>query len=493
MFTPLSLCILAQSLSGAAWASPAEAFGFGARAVGRGGAGVAMPGDAGSAMLNPASLADRTGSQAFFNYALVRYSFEEIPEVYWDTNRDGLINGDDAGLNVNGGYDPSDHFSVGIDRSFKDKVFLGFSILMPKDRLLRLHTIEPTLPNYMMYGNRYNRYGLAVALAGEPLRSLQLGAGVQLLSHSVLDVKLTIDATVSGSPSDGSSIDDLVSAELDIHDVDFDLISDAIPTAGLRWDVGELVPALDGLAVGASWRGHGELPVAVTLDGQVNTTAEDIGELDPITAVVLLDASALLMDHYMPTQIDAGVSYTFRGVVGVYGDVIHTRWAGMKLNVTTVQNTEIQATLVDLSDVALADGNGTEHVVWRNTTGFRAGADAQLPEMPFPERLSPAHLNLRAGFGVDPSPLVQQGADTALLDADRLIFSGGLGLSHGPIFDLAEGPIVWDLFTQVHVLAQGELDRPPTAEPRAGYPVAGGNIPIGGRFFTAGLQWSMDY
>lgn len=488
-----SLCVLAQALMVPALASPAEAFGFGARAVGRGGAGVAMPGDAGSAMLNPASLADRVGSQAYFNYPLVRYSFDETAAVWWDTNRDGLISEDDAGLDLNGGYDPSDHFSFGIDRSFKDKVFLGFSVLLPKDRLLRLHTVEPELPSYVMYNNRFNRYGLALALAGEPVRSLQLGVGVQLLSHSTIDVALTIDAAVAGEPDEDTSLDDVVAAELDIHDVDFDLISDAIPTAGLRWDIGELVPALDGLAIGAAWRGQGELPVALTIDGQINASAEEIGDLDPITAVVLLDASALLMDHYMPTQLNAGVSYTFRDRVSAYADLLHTRWAGMKLNVTTVGDAAVQTTLVDLSELVITDGNGTGHVVWRNTTGFRVGADARLPELPFPERLSPAHLGLRAGFGVEPSPLVQQGADTALLDADRLIFAGGLGLTHAPIFQLTEGPIAWDLFTQVHVLAQGELDRPATDAPRAGYPTAGGNIPIGGRFYTAGLQWSMDY
>lgn len=489
----LTLLLSVSGLTGAAMASPAEAFGFGAKAVGRGGAGVAMPGDAGSAMLNPASLAGRGGSSFFFNYGLVRYNFAEIPEVYWDTNQDGIIAADEPGLDVNGGYNPSDAFSIGIDRSFKDKVFLGFSVLLPKDRLLRLHTVEPTLPNYVMYGNRYNRYGLAVAVAGEPVRSLQLGVGVQLLSHSTIDVTLTANATVSGSPDEGSGVEDLVAAEIDVHDVDFDLISDAIPTAGLRWDVGDLVPALSGLAVGASWRGHGELPVALTLNGQINTTAQDMGELDPVTAVVLLDASALLMDHYMPTQLNAGLAYTFRDSVSVYADMLHTRWAGMKLNVTTIEDAEIQATLVDLSEVAVQDGNAVPHVAWRNTTGFRTGAEFQLPELPFPERLAPAHLNLRVGFGIEPSPLVQQGADTALLDSDRLIFAGGVGLSHAPIFDLAEGPMRWDLFTQVHVLAQGELERPPSAEPRAGYPVAGGNIPIGGSFYTAGLQWSMDY
>ncbi|MCB9759223.1 MAG: hypothetical protein H6739_05245 [Alphaproteobacteria bacterium] len=486
--------LLASALPGApAYASPAEHFGFGAHAIGRGGAGVAMPGDAGSSLLNPAAMADREGSQFFFAYQLARFNFEPLPRVYWDADRDGLISGPEDSLQPQNRYDPADAMQIGLARDVRGWFQVGLAISMPRGRLLRLYTFDPSVPTYFMYRNRAHRYAVAASVAASPVRSLQLGAGVRVVSHSRLDVNFTLDGTVAGEPGEDSDLSDLVAVGADAHEIDFDLVPDLVPQLGLRWDLGELFPPLEGLAVGGTWRGEGQIPVTVNIDGQINAGAEDIGDIEPAVAVLVAKTQLLLMDHFLPRQARGGVAYTFRDVVSGYVDVDYTWWSRMALNVSHFANPDFTATLADLSELDIQDGNNLSGVVLRNTVGVRGGVDAHLPHFPMPGRFAPARASVRAGVGYEPSPLVEQTAETALLDSDRLLFAGGLGLDHAAPFALVEGPWSWDVFGQLHVLAPGTLQRPNPDTPRAGYPVDGAEIPIGGRIFTAGLQWSLDY
>src|SRR5262249_15837319 len=108
-------------------------------------------------------------------------------------------------------------------------------------------------------------------------------------------------------------------------------------------------------------------------------------------------------------------------------------------------------------------------------------------------KLKYIRLSLRGGFGYAPSPLVRQGTGTAFLDADRLVFAGGLGVEHGAPWGHVKGPLSWDLYFQGHLLASGSLKLPDDEAYTAGAPVDGKAIPIGGRLWTAGLQWSMEY
>ena len=488
------MLVLALLTGGLAFASPADHFGFGAVTVGRAGGGWALDGDSSAALGNPALLAGLESSELQLGFSVTRFSFSELPPIYWDTNQDGLINEADTPLDMNGGYDRADGTSIGVARRIGDRAVLGLSVFGPQDRLLRLYTIEPELPTYFMYRNRAHRYAMAMALAVAPTRDLELGAGVQVISRSVLKATLTVDAVVEGTPSQGGAVSDVATATVDVHSIYFDLIPKAIPVLGARWKVGERIPALDGLAVAGSWHGTGGIPVEFLLDAQVNARAQDVGELEPVSAAILAEAGIQIYDHYIPNQFQVGIAYSLDNGLSLFGDLIHTRWAALQLNVTRVLDSEVQATLADVSDLKLQDGNDVSGVMFRNTTSARAGLEYHREGVRLPQRFGPGQLTGRFGVGFEPSPLLSQTAETALLDSDRLIFGAGVSLSHGPIWaPLGDGDMGWNLSVQSHRLIDGALTRRTPDGPTAGYAVDGAPLPIGGGFFTAGLSWSLDY
>jgi len=480
---------LAASL---AQASPAELYGFGGRAMGRAQGGVSLDGDAGAALLNPAQLVGHDKAQVLVGYALVRFDFDEIPPLYWDTNQDGLIDENDAPLTM-GEYDKGDGLMLGLRRPIGKRFGVGGALFIPQSRLLRLQTVDPQLPNYFMYRNRTQRYALALGFAGEPVRSLQVGGGVRLLSRSVLDVTFTIDSVVRGGQPSDAGVDDVVALEARVHDLSFDLKPAAVPVFGLRWDAGELIEPLDGLALGFVWRNEGGIPVDVNLDAQLNASAEDVGELDPVSVTALGQVYINIFDHYMPMQFQFGGSYSVDDILHIYVDVHHTRWGAMQLNSTQLLDAELQATMADLGGLTIENGHDVSGIEWRNTWSLRTGTELFLPRFPLPGDLGWKAAHVRGGFGYEPTPLVAQTGSTALLDADRILFGLGIGVSHGAIKNTVEGPVSWDAFFQYHTLAKGTLQRPATGEGRAGYPVDGAQIPIGGHFFTTGLQCSFDY
>ncbi len=473
----------------AAWASPAELYGFGARAMGRAQGGVSLPGDAGSALLNPAALAGSSRSQVLLGYSLVRFDFKPFPSVYWDTNRDGLLDQQDAPLQI-GGIDPGDGTMLGIRRAVGPRLGVGLSLFVPTGRLIRYQTIEPRVPTYFMYQNRTQRYAMAVGFGAKPLTSLYIGAGVRVLSRSYLNATFTVDAVVDGDADGG--LGDVASGTADVHELTFELKPAAVPVAGLQWKPGELFPRLKGLALGATWRGEGGLPVEVGLDAQINAHATDVGDLEPLVMAAVAQAQVSVFDHYVPQQLQLGASYSREDVFSTYVDVHHTRWAAMQLNYSKLLDASLQTSLADTSQVDISAGL-TPVFEWRNTWSLRLGTEWYLPTRDLPRGAGWLRPTVRAGFGYEPSPLVGQRAETALMDSDRLIFGVGLGAEHGAVWGLVEGPVSWDSFLQIHSLAQGTLERPQTSEIRAGYPVDGENVEIGGRFYATGLQWSFEY
>ena len=68
----------------------------------------------------------------------------------------------------------------------------------------------------------------------------------------------------------------------------------------------------------------------------------------------------------------------------------------------------------------------------------------------------------------DPLPVDPRAIESsALLDADRLVVSGGAGVEFWDPFALVDGPVSFDAFLQWHALMPSSLPRA-TAEPRSG-------------------------
>ncbi len=491
--TVLGACLCAST---AAWASPVEFYGFGARRMGRGGGGTAIADGAESVEGNPAAIAGIEVPDLMVGYMMGDARFAPVPELWWDTNRDGLVNEADAPLSASPTYDRTHGALLGAAVPFGPRVAVGIALYLPPGRLLRLSTIDPQIPNYIFYANRQQRYELALGLGVRAWRGLGLGVGYEMIPATrfklVGTIGLKLDDPESGTGTEPAEVSELVTTDLDVHAMSLDIIPNGAPTVGLHWDLGELTPALDGLAIGGTWRGEAGLPVDVDIDLQINAGTEEIGDLGPVLLPFLLGVQLGVYDHYLPRQVNLGAAWTFRDRFLLSADIRRTAWDRMQLNIAEVYGSELAGAGIDLGENPIADGNPYT-VVLVPTWSPRVGGELRF-DVAEGEKLGPIRAIVRGGFGYEPSPLAGQGAGTALLDADRLIFSGGLGLEHlDPIRRASPRRVRWDGFFQIHRLASGELARVNPGGPTAGYTIDGSPVPIGGHLLTAGVQGSFDY
>ncbi len=469
-----------------------EIFGFGARKMGRAGGGVAVDDGAENVLLNPAALPGRLYPELSFGFLGAQMSFADLPPLTWDTNRDGLLNDNDAPLALEANYDPVQAVIIGATRPLGPTLGVGFGLLVPVQRILRLSTFEPALPTYFMYSNRVQSYELGLGAGWRPWGGLAIGAGVAMIPRARYSLDATLDLTVSGA-EEGDGAGDVVAMGLDVHHMQLDLIPGFSPHLALHWDAGKAVPALDGLVLGASWRGEAGLPVDVEIDLQINAGTEEVEDLDEIVLPLVMAIQLGVYDHYVPEQWVGGAAYTLAKTLTLSGEVRFTRWDRMQVSIAHVTGSTVKGAAVDFGEDPVADGNPAA-ITMQPTVAPRVGMDLRLPGIDGGTRFGDVRILARGGFGYEPTPLVSQTSASALLDADRVIFSVGLGLEHDDPFRKTEDRRVrLDGYFQYHLLASGELSRPEPQEPTPGYPVGGSPIPIGGHLLAAGLQWSLEY
>lgn len=484
--------MLSALVMGTALAGPVDLVGFGSPGAARVGGGVALPDGAQTVFLNPAMLPDLDGSQLSVGFALLRGQMRPMPAVWWDTNRDGQIDDLDPALEVQVDPDPADAVSVALGRSIGSRFGLAFAATLPVRRLLRIQTFEPSLPVYPMLTNTAQRFDMALGFGWEQLPGLSVGGAVQVIARARFSLTTTLDLQVRGAAEGDTGVETLISElSLDPHVMTVDIVPALAPMVALHWEVGELAPALDGLALGGTWRASTGVPVDVEVDLQANVQVEELGELDPLGLTLLAPLRLVIYDHYLPEQWTFGVAWRAPERFAVFLDGRHTRFAPMRLSVAQVVDSEVRSQLFGEESVPVGDGNPAGGEL-RNTTSVRGGGELHLPRWEPGGGVGWLQGVVRLAAGYEPAALASQGEGTSLLDADRLLLGGGLGVAHGDPFELVDGPVRWDLHVQAQVLGQGEL-AVDTTPYRPGAPVDGGSLPIGGTLWTAGVQTSIDY
>lgn len=478
-------------LGSVAFATVPDMYGAGGRLIAMGGGGVAIVGDGAAAHTNPAGLFMIRRPTVTLGFSLATAEFEPVPALWWDTNRDGAVDELDPPLDFQPRVDDAVglHFSMG--RNIGGKFGVGLSGYVPTQRLLRFSTFEPSLPNYIMYDNRPQRYAFALGVGGQPVKGLAIGAGIDFVPSARYVVALTIDAALQGTEDPDSGVEDLVGdVTVDVHQMDLDLVPGYAPIVGFQLDVGQWSGDLKGLVLAGAYRGSVGLPISVDLDLQANVDLEDVGSLDPFVFAAILDAGLALYDHYVPANLSLGAAYNAENTLTAYVDVRRTFWKRMPLNVARVSHADVTSPLVDL-DSFVQDGNEYE-VTLRNTVGVRTGVEVWLPKWEMTSALEYVRLYVRGGFQYEPSPLVTQGRSSVLLDSDRYGFALGMGFETHDPFELNDGPVRIDVFGQRDVLATASL--PHASEgPEAGFPVTGDAIPVGGSLWVVGGQFGFDY
>lgn len=489
--TPWPAVLALWGLGLPAHATVPDTFGLGGRWQGAGGGGVAVVEDGTAAFVNPAGLARIRRPTAGIGYLLAVPKFDPIPPVWWDTNRDGALDERDPPLHYDVGTRAQHGVSVFTGRHVGGKFGLGVAAYVPSRNLIRFATFEPELPTYVMWDNRLERYMASAGIGGEILPGVAIGAAVDTLAAAKVHVVMTADAILTGPGPEDDGMGDLVSnITIDVHEIELALVPAFAPVLGVQLDVGRFFEPLDGLVLGASWHGEVGLDIDVELDIQANATLKGLGDLDPYIGALLADAHLNIMDHYVPPRVALGLAYRRQDALTVYLDARWTDWRQMRLNVARLTDAKLTVPLVAL-DGKIRDGN--QHLfVMRSTWGVRMGADLVLPQLDLESDLRYLRFSFRGGMALEPTPLIDQGANSQLLDSDRTMFSLGMGLETWDPFELTDGAVRFDLFFQYHFLASATLPRQ-TSVPRPGYPRGAAGIPIGGSVLALGGQWSFEY
>jgi len=483
---PILACCLC-ALPSVARATVPDLYGLGARSMGMGGGGVAYVDDGPSAMINPAGLSRMRQPSAGLGISAAIESFKDVPDLWWDTNRDGSTDANDPPLVYDTGVDDAIGMHFFFGRHIGEKFGIGIAGYLPVNRLLRLETFEPSLPTYFMYDNRTQRYSLAISVGGRIVKGLHVGVGVDFVPRAKLDILMTADAQFVGDENGENVIGSMI---VDVHELSVDLVPGFAPIVGIQLAFGEWTDALDGLVVAGSYRGEVGLPIEVNLDAQVNVEITDVGDLEPFVTALVVDAGLGLYDHFVPRTVTTGVAWK-ADRWGVYGDVKWTDWSRMVLNVTRLTRAVVEAPLVDVPEDAVHDGNQFE-AAFHDTVSARAGVELIAVSKELDTKWKYVKVRVRAGGGYEPTPLGEQGVTSSMIDTDRLYGTVGLGVETMDPLNLINAPVKFDLFGQGHLLTSGALVREAT-EPTPGYPREGTQIPYGGFIGVFGAQIGFDY
>ncbi len=484
--------LLLTALLGAAWAGPVDIWGFGADHMGRGGGGVALVDRPAGLFLNPAGLIHMDGPELTIGYALQRVALRSLPALYWDTNRDGAITDADPPLSKQPGQLRADGVQTSIGRPVGKRFAVGIAFLIPTDRLLRIHTFEPSLPHYLQYEDSPHRFELTAGFAWRQLPGVSVGGAVQMTSQSRFLVDTTLTAPVGLADEGDDGVGDLVGpVTLDLHEMTLDLAPALIPMVSVDWEVGELVPALEGLVLAVAYRGSAGLPVDTRVDLQANFEVSDEESLGPLVFSALAPIELSIFDHYVPERWTFGAAW--RGErLRLFGDLHRVSWHKARLNVATVTGGGVYSQVVQLQSPEWVDGNPYAFTL-EPTWNVGGGGEWHTRKLAVASQAEFIRLIGRAGVAFAPTPLVSQGAGTALLDTDRLTLAAGVGVEHGDPFGLVEGPLMVEAYGQIHPLARGTLELPETDPPRPGAPIDGAPLPIGGMLWSAGAQWTIGF
>jgi len=478
-------------LAGLAHATQPDMMGFGGKSMGSGGGGVAMVEDGTAAWLNPGGLSRirrptmAVGGLAGFD------RFRDVPELWWDTNRDGVIDERDDPLAWSTDVEDVSGFQLHVGRNVGGKFGFGLMAWLPSKRLYRLSTIEPDLPTYVFYENRPQRYVLAIGVGGEIVRGVNIGLSLDAQSRARFDLYGTLDADISAPQDDDASTEAIITdINVDVHDLELDLGYSVLPVVGVQLEAGRWSDTLDGLVIGASFRPGQAVVVDADLDIQANVAVRDVGDLDPFVVGAIVRAKALLYDHYIPPRLALGLAYRTDEVFSAYVDATWQDWRRARFNVSELDSADITAPLADIDD-AITDGNGYQAEL-RSTWTVRTGLDLKLPRVELDNDWQYVQVSVRGGFAWVPTPLVAQGENSAFLDSDRIQVTLGAGVEFHDPLELVDAPVWFDLYGQLHTLGSTTLPRQ-TDVPRAGFPVDGAGIPIGGTLVVVGGEWGFEY
>ena len=343
----------------------AETYGYGARAIGMGGAFVGHAEGISALFYNPAGLARSSGHHASFGYLL------GLPDLRVDGP------GGARELRVDGKlHAPYLGIVADLSRAFHldRRIVFGLAGVFPGNfknaYQARYGTdFDPYLPLFGV-GHEDQRISLWLGPAVEIFPWLYLGGGCAFIVHGEeVDIRVGIDALTGEIVTDRSRVSMHVSTEI-------------APMAGILIKPGER------WSIGATWRK--ELAFEAPTQGATLTTILPGGIEAPLNIVLPLRA------HCTPAQYALGVAFRPLDRLLLSADVTYMDWSPYTLN----------------------DGGPIDPPM-KDRWVPRVGLELDLAD----------RFAVRAGYAYQPSPLPRQqtGFRTNLLDSSRHILAVGSG------------------------------------------------------------------
>lgn len=486
----------------AALANPADMFGLGGRSMAMGGAYTSLADDPMATYYNVAGMSKQHQASVMVGLQMGAYRFGDrsnCPEssnvgcsepFYFEHGGSYDIE------QVRYGYENPHNLQLGLALPLHRRVTFGVGLSMPVDvkydadgnfagigmRLARMQTLDAYLPSYALYRNRANRFAIYAGLGVEVVDGLHLGIGTSVAAGAYLGLAMGGDIFVTATP-DSEDTAAVVDVALNTA-MEVGMTTASAPVVGLLWEMGNVSDALDGFALGLSYRGQSAIDVDTLIDTDITVWADLSEESDPIAAPVQASGIALVLSEFVtPRQASAGFSgqigERFTGSV----DVTWVQWSQYKIPVADLIMPESDPVL----GVAIETSPAREAaVVFYDTWVPKLGVEYVLGPYLTSSKLRGLKVALRAGGSYEPNPIPLQTGPTNLLMSDRITGTLGVGLAAGnPWMKTKDRPMSLDMFLQTHYLVPTTHLKDPAnynvSDPTKvdGYPVSGSYISKG--------------
>lgn len=502
----LSLTLLSM-LPGVASANPADLFGLGARAGSMGNAFTAVADDPSAAFYNLGGLSQIKRPTLSAGMQVGHYALGN-PELCPEP--DGVGCSEPFYYTESGvqkiqqkryGYDEPHGVTLGLAMPISKQLNFGLTTYVPLNitydengnivgvgmRLARFKTIDPYVPDYVMFQNRAQRFSMYGGVSYEPVQGLGIGVGVLVLANAsmVMDINGTVAATsVDGETSVVTQLNPLIT---------LDLIPKSRPALGLFWNLGMLSPSLQAWQVGLSFRSAIDIQGSAIINTDLAVSAqlaEDEAPLSYGTSIAGLGLTFL--DFYTPHTVAAGVSGRIGDRLRLAADVTWNNWSGFQASVVALP--DAVALPLGLS-LALQESREVDLSKIRDTITPKLGLEGRLGPYLTNSKLRGVDLYVRGGLNYEPNPFPLQTGLNNLLNSDRLVTSAGVGATTiNPFVKGRDLPVSLDLSTQYHYLVPTDHVKDQVAGniPADGTPVDG-QYTSQGSVFQGALTLQMGF
>lgn len=411
-----------------ALANPLDEFGFGAQAIGLGGAVTALSVDFAALYYNPAGLAASDALRLELGYAYTEPFLS--------------INGNDVDV------DPSRGLQGGLvvpAELFGHRLAVSIGVFLPDDRVSRIRALPQSQPRFVLYDNRPQRLWVSAGGAVEVYDDIYVGATLTFLTDTkgTLDINGTVNATSVEHTR-------LFSA------VDVELSAVRYPTFGVLWTPGDW-------RFGVVYRDEFilRLDIEVKVRGEITLGEEEL---------VLVEAGsfalrALNHNLFSPRQVVAGAAYEGDGW-RVALDLAWLQWSRFQAPASSI---EIELDLGEL-DFAIPPPVDPEAPNFHDIVVPRIGAEYTVLDSEVVD------LTTRLGYFFEASPAPAQPGLTNYVDGDEHGIGAGLGIALHVAPEVLPKPIVIDVAAQWIIMVPRTYTKVDPADPV-------GDFTAGGHFF----------